>query len=153
MKRIGIAVVSAVLAFGAPALAAEDAVLEPIHGFIQASNANDLTHLSKYFTATPSLVDEFAPYHWSGPGAVQAWASGIAAASKQGMTDALLDYGPPRLIQHQGRHAYVVAPCTVSFKMKGKAQRETGVLTFALDRTSRGWRIAAMAWSGSPTPS
>jgi hypothetical protein len=154
MKLICAAVTaSAVVALAGPALAAEDnsALLAPIHGFVKESNANQMGRLSRFFTASPSLLDEFAPYHWSGPGAVQAWASGLTAASKQqGLSDAILDFGAPKLIQRQGRHAYVVAPCTVTFKVKGKAQRESGSMTFAMDQTPRGWRIAALAWTGSP---
>ncbi len=44
-----------------------------------------------------------------------------------------------------GDHAYVVTPCTYSFKQNGQAMRETGTITFVLVKNRSAWKIASWA--------
>jgi hypothetical protein len=47
-----------------------------------------------------------------------------------------------------GDAAYVVAPTTMTFKLKGQQVTQTGaVFTVALRKLPEGWRIAAWAWA------
>ena len=152
MQRIIAAAAAAVILAGAVAARAEDnaAILAPVHGFLDATDkAPDIDKAASYWTPSQSVVDEFAPYHWTGPKALRAWWAGFLEQNKKtGATDAVMTPdGPPR-VEQTGRHAYVVQRASFGFKVKGQAMRLDGALTFALDRTKAGWKIAAFAWAG-----
>ena len=44
-------------------------------------------------------------------------------------------------------HAYVVMPTDYTFKQGTKTMAEYGTITYALDKTTAGWRIAAWSFS------
>jgi ketosteroid isomerase-like protein len=44
-------------------------------------------------------------------------------------------------------HAYVVVPTDLTFKEDGKPVTEHGTITYALDKTADGWKIATWTWS------
>ncbi len=157
MKTI-IAALAAACALGmAGQSVAEDnsAILKPVNGFIDATGAAaDIDRAASYWTANQSMLDEFAPYHWTGPNAVRTWWKGLLKDNKaSGSSDVVVTAtGAPR-IQRSDRHAYVVQPAKVSFTTKGQHVALSGALTFALDRTKAGWKIASCAWTDlSPTP-
>ncbi len=137
------------------ALAADDSgIMKPVNGFIDATGkAADINRAASYWTANQSMVDEFAPYHWTGPTAVRAWWAGFLADSKKsGATDAVVtSTAAPHIVQTPS-HAYVVQPARVTLKVKGHPVREDGLLTFALDRTKAGWKIASCAWASQAKP-
>ena len=155
MRVITVAAIAA-LALGAPCAMAQDntAVMKPIDGFIKSTGQGRLAEAAGYFTPSHSIIDEFAPYHWSGPKAVTTWWAGFVADSKtSGMTDADMAMGAPTRVLTTAHHAYVVAPAVLTFKLKGAPGRETGTFAFSLDKTPKGWRIAAFSWAGDkPQP-
>ena len=138
----------------AGAASAEDtsAVMAPVDGFLQAFNTH--APLSPYFGPSQSVVDEFAPHHWTGPRAVRTWSAGWAAVCKaQGVTGEVGVRGAPTRIEQDARHAYVIVPIVFTYKVNGADGREDGVMSLALDHTTSGWKIAAFAWAGGkPTP-
>ena len=156
MKTIIAAAAAAfTLSLAGQALAADDsAIMTPVNGFIEATGkAADINRAASYWTANQSMVDEFAPYHWTGPNAVRNWWAGFLADSKKsGATDAVVvTTARPHILQ-TATHAYVVQPARVELKVKGKPVAINGLLTFALDRTKAGWKIASCAWSDQPAP-
>ncbi len=156
MKAIIVATAALIaLATAGPAPAADDsAIMKPVNGFIDATGkAADINRAASYWTANQSMVDEFAPYHWTGPNAVRNWWAGFLADSKKsGATDAVVvTTARPHILQ-TATHAYVVQPARVELKVKGKPVAINGLLTFALDRTTAGWKIASCAWSDQPAP-
>ena len=154
MKTVIAAAAAAfVLGLAGQTLAADNsAIMKPVNGFIEATGkAADINRAASYWTANQSMVDEFSPYHWTGPNAVRAWWAGFLEDSKKsGATDAVvITTAPPHILQ-TATHAYVVQPASVRLKVKGKPVAINGLLTFALDRTKAGWKIASCAWSDQP---
>ena len=140
------------LVFGAQsALAADTAgMMKTINGFIDASLAGK--PLAGLVTASPSMIDEVPPYHWSGPGAAKAWMADVGAwARTNGVTELGVRLGAPTRVEQTGSHGYVVTPAVVTYNQKGKAEREEGAMVFALDRRRSGWRVASLAWTGGAT--
>ena len=155
MKTITAAAAAAsVLAFAGAALAAEDTagVMATINAFNDGLNTGKVP--AAYMTASQSVVDEFAPHHWSGPGAVQAWWAAFGAfAKKTGMTEPAMKLAKPSRLEQGAGHAYAIVPAVFSFKQNGKPVHEDGAMTFAMDHTKAGWKISAFTWSGPrPTP-
>ena len=151
MKTITTAAAAAalVLAFGGAAWSADDAtgVMAAINGFNDGLNTGKVP--TAYMTASQSVVDEFAPHHWSGPKAVETWWAGFGAYSqKTGMTEPAMKLAKPSRLEHGGGHAYVIVPSVFSFKQNGKPMHEDGQMTFALDHTKGEWKIASFVWSG-----
>ena len=155
MKIIGMAATAAALALlGGGAMAADDTagIMNTVNGFNDGLNTGKIP--TAYMTASQSVVDEFAPHHWSGPGAAKAWWAAFGAFSqKSGMTEPAMKLAKPSRIEQDGAHAYVIVPAVFSFKQKGKPVHEDGALTFAMDHAKGGWKISAFTWSGPrPTP-
>ena len=155
MKLVTLAAAAAFALTGSCAMAEDNAALmKPIDGFIKATSQGRLAEAAGYFGPSQFIIDEFAPYHWSGPSAVKTWWAGFVADSKtSGMTDAVMTLGAPTRVLQTARHAYVVAPAVLTYKIRATPGRETGVFTFSLDKTGKGWRLAAMSWAGDkPVP-
>jgi hypothetical protein len=140
----------AAFALAGPALAANADLMKPVKGFVDAANVGK--PLGDYFTASQSMTDEFAPHHWSGPGGAKAWQDALAALLKTAhITGLVWKVGEPTHVERSPAHAYLVAPSTVDWTEKGKAKHEDGTVTFAMDATKTGWKIAAFTWS-NPKP-
>ena len=150
MRKTVLAVVAFFLFAVPPAFAgkAEDAALAPVHLFIDATNKGDMKAGAAAYTQSPSIIDEFAPYHWQGPTAYADWLAAFEAKSKaQGLTDPVMTLLKPTKVTVTGDEAYAVVPALYDFKLKGVAYREHGSFSFALAKTAEGWRIAAWGWA------
>jgi|WetSurMetagenome_2_1015567.scaffolds.fasta_scaffold113268_2 hypothetical protein len=148
MKIATLALVGA-LVFGAQSAPAADTagMMKPINGFIAASLTGK--PFASFVTASPSIIDEVPPYHWSGPGAGKAWLADVGAWAKaNGVTDLGVKLGAPTRVEQTASRGYVVTPAVFTYKQNGKAEREDAAMAFALDRSRSGWRIAALAWTG-----
>ena len=138
------------LATASPALAngEQDAVLAPVHIFIDAMNKADVNAAAAAFTPDVTMVDEFAPFLWRGPHALAQWAAdGEAAGKAAKMSDQSMALGTPLSVAIAGSRAYAIVPAQLDFKEAGRPVRETGRFTFALTKTGAGWRIAAWSWA------
>ncbi len=138
--------------FAAPLAAARDAAVEaPIYGLMAAFNKGDIAAAKAVHVAAPTIVDNVAPFYWSGPAGFDTWLGDLgkseAAAGKSG---GVVWFGDPVDESVAGDHAYVVTPCSYTFKQNGKTMREAGFIAFVLVKTAGGWKIASWSWS-SPT--
>lgn len=68
----------------------------------------------------------------------------------EGSSDALMKYGAPTQTEVEGDVAYVVIPAVYTFKLRGQAMTEKGLMTFVLHRESGAWKIASWTWTGEP---
>ena len=147
MLRILLA--ATLLLFAAPATAKDaDDAMAPIKAFIGGINSGDMKAAAAAHVDAPSIIDEFAPHHWTGNGAFSAWLADFGKdAQANGVTGGMLKMRKPHRLQIDGDSAYVVVPTDYSYKRKGKPVIEHGTITYALTRTSTGWRIAAWTYS------
>ena len=130
-------------AFAGPA---EDAVMQPVTKFVAAINAGDATAATATMTATQSITDEFAPYHWDGPHALAQWFAGDVADMKANdVTDGIVSVTKPLTLTISGTHAYAVIPATYSYAAKGKKTTEKAIFTMSLEKSETGWLIGS--WS------
>jgi hypothetical protein len=150
MKSISIAfaVVGAVFIMASPpALAADKdaAAFAPIHQFTDGMNAGDMKKAGGAYTPSASIIDEFAPHHWTSFGT---WARDADAFFKAGgVTGLRIDMSAPSFKAVEADQAYAVVPTTLSYMVKGKPTKEKGLFTFSTAKTAAGWRITGWAWS------
>ncbi len=95
-----------------------------------------------------SVIDDFPPFEWRGPGACANWSKDFDRFAQQnGITDPIGTIGKPKQFVVSGDHAYVVVPATFGYTMKGKPVKLMAIATFSLHKTASGWRITAWSWA------
>lgn len=147
-SMIVLAGVSALLLASA-AHAGDAAVEAPIQKMMEGFNKGDIKGVKALHVASPVIVDEFGPPHiWTGPGAFDAWVAGLTKSEKAlGKTDGTVSFGTPIRESVKDGVAYVVSPCTYTYKQGGKTFRETGTTTFVLVKTGAAWKIKSWTWA------
>jgi SnoaL-like protein len=126
-------------------------VTAPIQKFIDAFNKGDIAGASATHAKEADLVilDEVAPYVWTGPQAFDKWLGDLGSESKKnGITDQKVTIGAPTRVETNGAAAYVIVPTVYTFKQKGVSMRERAQMTFALRKGASGWMIHAWTWTG-----
>jgi ketosteroid isomerase-like protein len=120
-----------------------------VNQFVDCFNEGVMKMLTSACADEVSIIDEFPPYEWNGPGACAKWSSDYEAdAKKNGITDGHVTLTTPSHIDVVGDRAYVVASADYAYKEKGKALKEVGsIFTIALRKDANGWRIIGWAWS------
>jgi hypothetical protein len=129
-----------------PASAAD--VARVVNQFVDAFNKGD-AKASLACAAETSIIDEFPPYAWSGPGACATWLKDYDADAKKNLiTNGKVKLAKPRHIDIVGDRAYLVAAADYIYERKGKLTTEIGsTLSVALQHTEAGWRITAWSWA------
>ncbi len=143
------ALVVASVLLAAPAAFAGDAAVEaPIQRMMEGFNKGDVAAAKAVHVASPTIVDEVAPFVWSGPKAFDSWLGDLVKSeTAEGKTDGVVWFGTPIREAVVGDHAYVVTPCTYTFKQKGQTLRATGTTTFVLVKEASDWKIQSWTWA------
>lgn len=147
LTSIALTAVLAGLAAPASAAAPPAGVMATISAVLKDTNANDTSKLDGYYTSDAVVIDEFAPYVWTGTGAGTRWWTSLVAFNRKMSISNMK--ASMQSIQHfnvAGDKAYAVVPLTISFGYKGKPQKETGTLTLTLQRSGNDWKIATQTW-------
>jgi ketosteroid isomerase-like protein len=134
----------------APAAAASGpnaAVMQPIDALIAAANADDAAAMDRYVTSDAIVVDDFAPYRWTGPHAAREWWTAIDALfAKAGIAHVRAVASAVTQYSVSPNAAYVVVPLSVSYVRKGRDAGNTGLWTCVLHRYGATWKLAVAAW-------
>ena len=138
-----------------PALAgpAEDAT-KAVMTVLDKFNGGDVAAFQAAHRDGANIIDEFAPYSWTGAGSVKRWLDAYGAdATKRGISGGRVDYGAPLQANSDGTSAYIVLPTTYSFAQNGKKMAGKGSMTFVMAKTGADWKIASWTYAGAtPTP-
>jgi ketosteroid isomerase-like protein len=98
--------------------------------------------------APTAIVDEFAPYHWTGPTANADWYAGLQKGmAAENATDIALKLAAPDQLGVNGDKAYAVFPTIITDKKNGKPTSEHGQFAFALEKSDAAWHITSWAWA------
>jgi hypothetical protein len=135
-----------------PAFASDQSdVLKRMQQTIDEANQNiDPAKLAENFTPSVVLVDDLAPYVFSGAPeeALGAWFKAYGAdADRNGISGFSMQLLKPRDIEVTDGHAYIVLPAVYHFKQHNKAARIRGVITATLDKVNDQWLIATWSWA------
>jgi len=128
--------------------AVDPAVLAPIKQLTEGFNGNAPAKIAGAHVASPIILDEFAPYAWSGPAAILGWGGDFARfAAAKGVISGVVQINDPSVAEVNGDHAYVVSPSVITFKTKDGQIKNAGSFTFALVKSADGWKIQSWAYS------
>jgi hypothetical protein len=123
-------------------------VMAAINGAVAAFNKGDMKGWAATCAPSTSIIDDFAPNSWSGPGACVDWWNAFAATNKKnGMTPGTVTLGTAWHVVVTGSHAYTVFPATYTYKVKGKPAKDSGIFSIVLTKMPAGWLIVAWSWA------
>jgi len=138
------------LASPVQAAPADDA-LSALRTWLDKFNAGDMAAFFEGHAGNPTIIDEFAPYAWTGPKAPQDWAQSFAADSKaHAITEPRMDFAAPIRAESDGKSAYVVLPTVYRFKQNGRSMSAAGTMTFVMVHQGADWKIAGWTYSAPP---
>jgi hypothetical protein len=152
MKAVLLAL-SLLVAAPAQAGPAEDAT-SAVTRILDRFNAGDIEAFFQAHQDGAIIVDEFAPYFWSGSGSAQRWAGDYARdAAARGISGGRVDYSAPIAAGSDGISAYIVLPTIYRFVQRGARMAGRGSMTFVMTRVGTDWKIASWTYSGAdPAP-
>jgi hypothetical protein len=139
------------LSAATPAMAgpAEHAA-EAATAWLDKFNAGDIGAFLNGHEAGATIVDEFAPYLWTGSGSAKRWLDAYGKDSEaRGITEGHMDYGKPLQANSDGAGAYIVLPTSYSFMQNGKKWVGNGSMTFVMHKIGVEWKIASWTYSGT----
>ena len=136
--------------------AADDAkdVTATIRRFVHAFNRGDSSAMDATFADYASITDDFAPFVWDGPQAIDGWSSAFRARLQQrGMTGVHLVARDSSHLAISSSMAFAPVPVVYSYsRMHASAWQESGILVFGLEISQSGWKIVSMAWAPTNEP-
>jgi hypothetical protein len=147
MNRTIILLAASVLtvAHAASALASDK---DDIMAVVKLWNDSDSAKSISSCADDATVIDDFPPFEWRGPGACANWSKAFDSFAQQnGITDPVGTVGKPKQFTVNADRAYVVVPATFSYMMKDKPVKLTAIATFTLHKTASGWRITAWSWA------
>lgn len=132
------------------AAATETSPMDAVRRFVEGFNADDTDVMQAACADGTSIIDDFPPYQWTGPGATTRWYRDMAGmAAQYAMSDWSVTVDEPRHLIVSDGLAYVVVPVEARWLEEGRPADRTGYLTAALGEVADGWRISAFAWAWS----
>jgi hypothetical protein len=115
---------------------------------MKAGMAGDVAGMRAQYAPDCVFADEFEPFFWSGPGALDAYLmSGGRMYQETQHIPGKAVFGPPRYVYVSGDRAFVVEPVTGSDTVRGKPYAEDGAFAFSLVRADGRWRITSQTWT------
>lgn len=122
--------------------------------FIDEVNAGNAPAALARLTDDVCIIEDLAPFRWTGPEAGGQWLSDMAENGRRmGATMIRMTYGEPQRVEVEGDHGYCIIPGRVTLDGPQVAFAEEGLITFAGRREGGEWRITALTWTGdSATP-
>lgn len=141
------------LVVSAPALGAAKSAGGPVALIRQAMddfNKGDMAGFKASHVDAPTIIDEPAPYMWSGSGAVDGWAAALEKDAKaNGDTDGKIRLGAVTSSHMEGDGAYVHINADYLYREHKKPMIEHGGFTFAMTKAGGAWKVAGWTWNGS----
>ena len=141
----------AALCFAVPAAAGpvEDATVA-LTTMMDRFNGGDAAAFIAGHQDDAVIVDEFAPYMWTGAGTAERWIGDYARdATARGISEGRVDYGAPIQANSDGQTAYIVLPTTYRFLQNGTRMAGRGNMTFMMRRNGTDWKVASWTYAGA----
>lgn len=129
---------------------AEDATAK-VRSILEKFNTGDAEAFYAAHRDDAVIVDEVAPYLWSGSGAARRWVEDYTRhAQANGVSAGRVDTYAPLQATSDGQSAYIVLPTHYSFLQNGRKMVGKGNMTFVMMRSGDDWKIASWTYSGAP---
>ncbi len=128
------------------------ALAERVARFIETLDAADIDGV--FADSGVTIIENFAPYRFDGPGAVDAWAAGMRA-HRDATSNLHHTFAAPQDYSRTDTQAFFALPTTWTGMFGNISFVETGGWAFVLTKQSNGWRVQSYGWAvtGISTPS
>ena len=125
-------------------------VTATVDAMLKASMSGDIPTLVAQYAPGCTFADEFAPFFWSGPDAMQGYftAGGRMYEETQHM-GAKAVFAPPSFVYVSGDRAFVVEKVSGKASVRGKPYEEEGAYALVLVRIDGHWKILSQTWTKS----
>ncbi len=134
--------------FAAQVTGRDPAVLATVDAALSAAQSGDIARLRDQYAPDCVFVDEFAPFRWTGPNALDAYMASAGQMYQETQHgEVRMNVSPPAYVYVSGDAAYVAEPLSEKATVRGQPYESTGVLTFTLARTGQGWKITSQTWT------
>ena len=126
-----------------------DDPMAAVRQYVEAFNSGDLAAMAAACADPMQILDGMSPHVWQGPTAAEDWWTDVLAEGEHlGASGYRIALGAPRHVDVNGENAYVVAPATMTFDLRGNQVTQAGsVYTVALRKVDGDWRLTAWAWA------
>jgi hypothetical protein len=119
-----------------------------VRRFVEGFNLHEVAYAREACADHMTIIDDFAPYAWSGTDAMLAWSRDMdGMATAYGMSDWSVAPREPRTELVSEHNAYVVVPIDVRWLEQGAEAERRGFMTMSLRMQGDEWRISALAWT------
>ena len=113
-------------------------------------NAGDMDAFSAGHAQNAVIVDEFAPFVWTGADVPKRWIADYGKdAAANGISNGHMDYATPIRADASETAAYIVMPTIYSFQQSGKKKSAAGSMTFVMTKVGTDWKIASWTYSAT----
>ena len=138
------------LATPPPSLPPPPQIVALTQTFLAAANANDARKFAGIFTDDAIVIDEDAPFVWSGPNAGVAWWKAVEEIIKAHKAGLQVTADPFSEYRQKGDAAYAIAPLRIAHVMGGKTRTQLGTETFTFRNVNGTWKISSATWATKP---
>lgn len=124
------------------------AMMEPVAALVRfMASLPPGEHATMFATHGVTIIENFAPFIFSGKGAVAGWEAGVRGHfAHDGLTELRTEFGAAQDFAVAGDRAYFVLPTTWTGRTGGKRFEEHGAWSFVLARTAHGWKVLGYGW-------
>ena len=153
MNRTFFEVLAAVLAVSSTAMAADQPtreMMEPVEKIARFIAKPDDGDLSAFASQDVVIVENFAPYVFDGPHAVQRWAEGMRSHVET-LSGLAHRFGAAQDFSTSGNRAYFSLPTQWTGRAGSKSFVEDGGWSFVLVQEKGGWRVLGYGWAVTKT--
>ena len=135
-----------------PAAAAEHdpkaEVAATVDAVLKAGQAGDMQALRDLYAPDCTFIDEFAPFLWSGPHAIDSYfASGFQMYQQTQHMNGKTTLSPPAFVYVAADRALVVEPLSGTATVHGKPYSLQGAYAYTLARIDGRWKITSQTWT------
>jgi Domain of unknown function (DUF4440) len=125
-------------------------VAETVRAMVEAVNRGEFATAADTFSTDPVIVEDIAPFRWTGTGAVEAWLGAMGAnAARMGATAIIMALDEPTRIEISQDRAYALVPGKLTLSSDSEPMVADGILTFILEGQDGNCLIDTLIWSGS----
>lgn len=122
------------------------AITAPAQRLVAAINHGDKTAPARVFTKDAVVLDDFAPYHWSGKTNGKGWYQDLVGATPEDQAaftamKAVLSVEAPQFARVTGDAGYYVLPALFQFNLGEKRIRQTGQWVINVKKIKGEWLI------------
>jgi hypothetical protein len=128
------------------------AITAPAHRLVEAINHPSDKPPAHVFTKDAVVLDDFAPYHWSGKTNGKLWYGelvGNTPETRKAFADmqAVLSVEAPKFARVTGDAGYYVLPATFLFNDSGRRVHQTGQWVINVKKVGGEWLIDGHAFA------